>query len=150
MMPLRTPEKKSPLSGEGRLFSSSAAESDGVENFDSRLAVGRRVSLSAMITHAGGDVEADLREPVEDMASSNPSYIVLGGEERGRLTTERASSNERSRALSRLKTCCVRMFGEICSSKVSSVIVSPFVVANSTPGGWSTSELRGRRGERRL
>jgi hypothetical protein len=133
-MPLRTPEKKSPLSGEGRLFSSSAAESDGVENFDSRLAVGRRVSLSAMITHAGGDVEADLWERVEDIASSNPSYIVLGGEERGRLTTERASSNERSRALSRLKTCCVRMFGEICSSKVSSVIVSPFVVANLTPG----------------
>ena len=57
-MPLRTPEKKSPLSGEGRLFSSSAAESDGVENFDSRLAVGRRgVSLSAMILHAWGDLE---------------------------------------------------------------------------------------------
>jgi hypothetical protein len=74
-MPLRTPEKKSPLSEEGRLVSSSA-ESDGVENFDSRLAVGRRVSLSAMTTHAGGDLMGDLRESLEDIASSDPSYIV--------------------------------------------------------------------------
>jgi len=38
-------------------------------------------------------------------------------------------------ALFRLKTCCVRMFGEICSSQVSSVIESPFLVADSMPGG---------------
>jgi hypothetical protein len=55
-MPLRTPEKKSPLSGDGReVASSSAAESEGVENFDSSEPVGRRVSLSDMISHTGGD-----------------------------------------------------------------------------------------------
>jgi hypothetical protein len=52
-------------------------------------------------------------------------------------------------ALSRLKTCCVRMFGEIYSSKVSSVIDSPFLVADSMPGG-GARELRGRGGERRF
>jgi hypothetical protein len=71
-MPLRTPEKKSPLSGEGRLLSSSSDE-----NFDdSKLAVGRRVSLSAMITHAGGDPMRDLRETLEDIAQQHASYIV--------------------------------------------------------------------------
>ena len=57
-MPLRTPEKKSPLSGEGReVLSSSAAESEGIENFDSsEPVVGRSVSLSdMMISHAGGE-----------------------------------------------------------------------------------------------
>jgi hypothetical protein len=75
-MPLRTPEKKSPLSGDGRLLSS-PAESDGVENFDdSKLAVGRRVSLSAMILHAGVDLMEDRREPLVDNASSDPTYMV--------------------------------------------------------------------------
>jgi hypothetical protein len=37
--------------------------------------------------------------------------------------------------VSRLKTRCVRMFGEICLSKVPSVIDSPFVVADLMPGG---------------
>lgn len=75
-MPLRTPEKKSPLSGEGRLFSS-PAESDGVENFDdSKLAVGRRVSFSAMIPHTGVDLRGDRREPLVDIASNDPTYMV--------------------------------------------------------------------------
>ena len=79
-MPLRTPEKKSPLSGEGRLFSS-PAESDGVENFDdSKLAVGRRVSFSAMIPHTGVDLRGDRREPLVDIASNDPAHMVPGGE----------------------------------------------------------------------
>ena len=60
------------------------------------------------------------------------------------LTTRGEPAQMRVVALSRLKTCCVRMFGEICSSKVSSVIDSPFLVADSMPGGWSTrAERRG-------
>lgn len=46
LMPLRTPARKSPLSGDGIAASSSVADSEGVENFDSR------VSLSDMISHA--------------------------------------------------------------------------------------------------
>jgi hypothetical protein len=38
-------------------------------------------------------------------------------------------------ALSRLKTCCVRMFGEICSSKGFSVIDSPFLGSRLDAGG---------------
>jgi len=118
-MPLRTPEKKSPLSGEGReVLSSSAAESEGIENFDSSEPVGRRVSLSDMISHAGGDRNGDLRESLEDIASSDLHISSRGGGNE-ELTTEAA--------LSRLKTCCGRMFGEISSSKVSSVIESPFL-----------------------
>jgi hypothetical protein len=53
-MPLRTPARKS-LSGDCAAAPSSA-ESDGVENFDSsEPVVGRSVSLSDMISHAGED-----------------------------------------------------------------------------------------------
>lgn len=140
-MPLRTPEKKSPLSGEGRLFSS-PAESDGVENLDdSRLTVGRRVSLSAMIPHAGADLMGDRREPLVDIASKRSRTYGTGGERKESLPRI-GPVRMREVALFRLKTCCVRMFGEICSSQVSSVIESPFLVADSMPGG--------RRGEGRV
>lgn len=122
-MPLRTPEKKSPLSGEGRevLSSSAAAESEGVENFDSSEPVGRRVSLSDMISHAG---EIEMGIYVNHSKTSLAATFIYrpGGEGSEELTTEGASSTKL-----RLKTCCVRMFGEISSSKVSSVIESPFL-----------------------
>ena len=46
-MPFRTPARKSPFSA-----SSSVAESDGVENFDSSESARREVSLSDMANHA--------------------------------------------------------------------------------------------------
>jgi hypothetical protein len=49
-MPLRTPAKKSAFSGEP--YSSSVAESEGVENLDSSEPGGREVSLSDMINHS--------------------------------------------------------------------------------------------------
>jgi hypothetical protein len=98
-MPLRTPEKKSPLSGEGRL-SSSAAESDGVENFDSKLAVGRRVSLSAMITHAGGNLRGVHGRHSKTSPAVSLHISASEVEERRTLTTGRASSDESNRAIS--------------------------------------------------
>lgn len=67
-MPLRTPEKKSPLSGEGRLFSS-PAESDGVENFDdsklARIGPARMREVGAMSPQEllRKDVRRDLLKP---------------------------------------------------------------------------------------
>jgi hypothetical protein len=56
---------------------SSPAESDGVENFDdSKLAAGRRVSLSAIVPHAGVALRRDRREPLVDIASNDPTYMV--------------------------------------------------------------------------
>jgi len=49
LIPLRTPEKKSLLSGDA----SSSVEESEVENLDSSEPGGRRVSLSDMIDHAG-------------------------------------------------------------------------------------------------
>lgn len=161
-MPLRTPEKKSPLSGEGRLLSSSVAESDGVENFDSRLAVDRRVSLSAIMPHARGCLRgvygSDSKPSPAATLHTRRRLAVEGREERGERGTEKESLPRRVPAqmravallVSRLKTCCVRMFGEIYLSKVSSVIDSPFVVADSMPGGGGARGLRGRRGEQRF
>jgi hypothetical protein len=106
-MPLRTPEKKSPLSGDGRLLSS-PAESEG----------------------------ATCRQ------RQQRSYIYGTGGERKESLPRIGPARMREVALSRLKTCCVRMFGEICSSQVSSVIESPFLVADSMPGFRSTRAER--------
>ena len=54
LIPLRTPARKSPLSGEGRGSSSAAEDSEGVENLESNEPAGSSVSLSAMLNHCQG------------------------------------------------------------------------------------------------
>lgn len=80
LIPLRTPEKKSTLSGEGIDVSSSAAELDEFENLDESCEpAGRRVSFSDMITHAWGRSEGALRERLEDITKCEPPYIAGKG-----------------------------------------------------------------------
>jgi hypothetical protein len=72
LMPLLTPVKKSFRSGE---TSSSAAESEWSENFDSSEPCGRRVSLSDMISHAWEEEEGTLGESSEDITSCEPHIL---------------------------------------------------------------------------
>ena len=71
-MPLRTPAKKSAFSGEP--YSSSVAESDGVENLDSSEPGGREVSLSDMINHTG-DTARESRPALEGILPACSLHI---------------------------------------------------------------------------
>jgi hypothetical protein len=82
LIPLRTPVKKSLRSGGS---SSSAAESEWSENLDSSAPCGRRVSLSAMISHAWEeDDRSSLWKSCEDITSTYHNLADRGKKKRKR------------------------------------------------------------------
>jgi len=121
LIPLRTPARKSLLSGEGRGSSSAGEESDGVENLDSESA-GREVSLSAIITHCRGRVGGSVRASAEDMQAARLHIWRLEDQWKEKLTLD----SRPELALSCMKTFGVAMLGGISSSKACSVMKSPF------------------------
>jgi len=96
LIPLRTQARKSPLSGEASEFSSSEL----TKNLDSSEPMGRRVSLSAMIDHAGGEQDGgrqggrgELRASLEAIACF--IYFRDGGREEGKETEHTHANTQR-------------------------------------------------------